>query len=245
MSRPSPSWSVISDSPKLPPQRFHRRRKRGELAKEEDKLRACYDVAVAGRRRGSTWIELLDLFNATGDPLARQNPDLAARTYGLSSSARPNVTLRRIRAQTFGDPLSCLVDMAIWFHERHGWSVLHSAGEAVALAAIRGTWLGNKAPMSFDRAVELTRKAVGHARTLGRLRYQPHGWTGHYLFVTPAPDRLVTVPAPAPPRTRLPLQGSWVKDDAYWRHCIQSGDVLLKTTSIENHPTVDEVVTAA
>ena len=225
--------------------RLYRARRRGALVQDEDRLRARYDTAVMGKRRSPAWVEPADLFNATGDPLAEQDPVLAARVYGLSDAARPNVALRRIHADMFGDSLSGLADMAIWFQEHRGWSALRSAGEAVALAAERGTWIGNKAPVSFDRAVELIRKAVGRAHALGRLRYQPQGWTGRRLFVVPVPDRLVTVPAPAPPRTRLPKEGGWVKDDSYWRRCIRSGDVSLTATSTENHPTVDEVVTAA
>lgn len=228
----------------LPPSRKqpHRVRKRGTLNIDEDRLRARYDAAVIGKRRGPALFGPIDLSSATGDPLAEQNPALTARLYGLSIASRPNVALRRISAKIFGDPLSSLADMAIWFQEHRGWSALRSAGEAAALAAERGTWIGNQAPISFDRAVELIRKAVGRAHVLGPLRAQPQAWTGDRLFVLPAPGRLVPIPAPAPPRTRLPQEGGWVKDDSYWRRCVRSGDVLLKDRSNENHPTIDETV---
>jgi hypothetical protein len=108
---------------------LYRARRRGALVQDEDRLRARYDTAVMGKRRSPAWVEPADLLNATGDPLAEQDPILAARVYGLSNAARPNVALRRIRADMFGDSLSSLADMAIWFQEHRGWSALRSAGE--------------------------------------------------------------------------------------------------------------------
>jgi len=226
-----------SKSHKTKPQRA---RKRGTLIADQDRLRIRYDTAVIGKRRGPKWQDPTTLFDATGDPLVLQNPVLAAELYGLSTALRPNVTLRHVRAKTFGDSFSSLVDMAIWFQEHRRWSALRSAGEAAVLAAERGTWIGNKVPVSFDRAVELIRKGVGRARSLGHLRYQPHAWSGDCLFVVPVPGRLIRIPAPAPPRSSLPEDGAWVKDDSFWRRCIRSGDVLLKSRSAEKHPTIDE-----
>ena len=191
--------------------RTYRARRRGSLAMDEAKLRARYDAAVRGKRRGPAWRQPENLFAATGDPLAEQDPVLAAHLYGLAEAPRPAVALRRIRSEAFGDTLSSLTDMAIWYQDNRRWSVLRSAGEAAALAAERGSWIGVKAPVSFDRAVELIRKSVGRARALGRLRYLPPGWTGGHIFVVPVPGLLVPMPAPLPPRSRLPAEGAWVK----------------------------------
>lgn len=231
----------------LPPSKKQpqRKRKRGTLSTDEDRLRACYDAAVMGKRRGPALFGPTTLLSATGDPLAEQNPTMAAKLYGLSGASRPNVALRRISAKVYGDQLTSLADMAIWFQRQRGWSALRSAGEAAVLAAERGTWIGNKAPISFDRAVELIRKAVGRVHARDPLRSPPQGWTGDRLFVTPAPGCLIPIPAPAPPRTRLPQEGGWVKDDSYWRRLVRSGDVLLKDRSTENHPTIDESLAVA
>ncbi len=221
----------------------HRVRKRGTLSMDEDRLRARYDAAIMGKRRGPALYGPTTLSSATGDPLAEQNPELAAKLYGFTGISRPNVALRRISAKIYGDPLSSLADMAIWFQRQRGWSALRSAGEAAALAAERGTWIGNKVPISFDRAVELIRKAVGRVHARDPLRSPPQGWTGERLFVVPAPGCTIPIPAPAPPRTRLPQEGGWVRDDSYWRRLVRSGDVLLKDRSKENHPTIDETLT--
>jgi hypothetical protein len=164
-------------------------------------------------------------FLTPGDPLVLRDRALAAQLY--AHAARPNVQLRRIRAQSFGDELESLVDMALWYDGARRWSALRSAGEAVALAAERGTWLGVLAPVSFDHAIERVRKAASTARRLGRLRYLPRAWTGAMVFVRPCPGRLVSLPAPAEPRTRLPAQGLWVRDDSYWRRRIQDEDVKV------------------
>ncbi len=224
--------------------RTYKPRKRGTRVKDEDKLRARYEAATVNKRRSPAWREPKNIFDATGDPLAKQDPELAAGVYGLTNAPRVNVALRRIRGRTFGDSLSGLTDMAIWFQEHRGWSVLRSAGEAVALAAERGTLIGVRVPVSFDRAVELVRKAVGRAHVLGRLRYEPRGWTGRYMFVVPASGLLVSMPAPLPPRTRLPVEGAWVKDDSFWRRRLRDHDVMLKSGQEENHPTIEPAVAA-
>ena len=222
----------------------HKARKYRTPVRSEAKLRALYDAAVMGKRRGITWLEPADLFAATGDPLAEQNYPLAAHIYGVTLATRPVVTLRRIQAETFGDALTSLTDLAIWFQDHKGWSAIRSSREAAVLAGERGTWIGVKAPVSFERAVDLVRKSVGKARALGRPRYQPVGRTGQQMFVVPAPDRLVAMPAPLPPRTYLSSDGTWVQDDAYWRRRLRDQDVLLKARSGESHPTIPSVVTA-
>ncbi len=196
--------------------------------KDEDRLRARYDRAVKGKRRQETHVTPADLLHATWDPLVGQDSALAHQVYGLTDAARPSIHLRRIRARHFGDALDSVTDIAIWFQDRRGWSALRAAGEAVALAGERGTWLGIRAPVSFDRAVELTRKSVGRVKGLGRLRYVPDGWTGTYLYVVPAPGLLVTMPAPSPPRTRLPVEGALVRNDSYWRRYLRDGGIQVR-----------------
>lgn len=209
-----------------PRSRF-RQRRRGTLIGATQNLRDRYEAATRGKRR-VPWPSQRDPFlDTTGDPLVLRDRALAAQLYGLVDAARPNVQLRRIRAQSFGDELESLVDMALWYEGARRWSALRSAGEAVALAAERGTWLGVLAPVSFDHAIERVRKAASTARRLGRLRYLPRAWTGAMVFVRPCPGRLVSLPAPAAPRTRLPAQGLWVRDDSYWRRRIQDEDVKV------------------
>ena len=126
--------------------------------------------------------------------------------------------------------------MAIWFQDARQWSALRAAGEAIALAAERNTWIGVRVPVSFDRALELVRKSVGRVRKLGRLRYVPEGWTGRYLFVMPAPHVMLRMPAPYPVRTNLPLEGALMRDDSFWRRRLRDGDVILLYEE-ENDPT--------
>jgi hypothetical protein len=63
--------------------------------RDEAKLRARYDTAVMGKRRGPAWLDPENLFSATGDPLAEQDHDLAARVYGLIDAARPVLNAHR------------------------------------------------------------------------------------------------------------------------------------------------------
>lgn len=202
-----------------------RQRRRGTLASDTDKLRDRYVAATRGKRRIEQSFDGDPLFEVTGDPLVLRDRDLAAKVYGLEGAARPGVQLRRIKAQSFGDELDGLATMALWYEDHRQWSALRSAGEAVALAAERGTWLGAHAPASFDHAVERVRKSASVARRLGRRRYVPGAWTGAMFFVRPTSGRLVSLPAPAAPRVRLSLEGMWVRDDSYWRRRIRDGDV--------------------
>jgi len=202
-----------------------RQRRRGTLASDTDKLRDRYEAATRGQRRIQQSSDGDPLFLATGDPLVLRDRELAAKVYGLEGAARPGVQLRRIKAQSFGDELDSLADMALWYENNRRWSALRSAGEAIALAAERGTWLGAHAPASFDHAAERVRKAASAARRLGRLRYLPGAWTGAMFIVRPISGRLVSLPAPAAPRVRLPLEGMWVRDDSYWRRLIRDKEV--------------------
>lgn len=202
-----------------------RQRRRGFLTAETDKLRRRYEAATRGKRREREMTDLDPLFAATGDPLVLRDRDLAAKIYGLAGTARPAVQLRRIKAQAFGSELDSLADMALFYEDHRRWSTLRSAAEAVTLSAERGTWLGAHAPASFDHAVDRVRRAASRARRLGRLRYVPTAWTGVMVFVRPGPGLVVSLPAPAPPRTRLPPEGMWVRDDSYWRRLIRDGDV--------------------
>jgi hypothetical protein len=206
---------------------LYRQRRRGTSAQDTDQLRRRYEAATRGKRRILRAAIEDGLFEATGDPLVLRDRDLAAKIYGLEGAARPAVQLRRIQARTFGDALSSLADLALWYQDHRRWSALRSAGEAVALAAERGTWLGAHAPASFDHAVERVRKAAAEARRLGRMRFIPTAWTGAMLFVQPQPDRVITLPAPSLPRTRLAPEGMWVRDDSYWRRIIRDGDVVV------------------
>ena len=210
-------------------------RAQGTRIRDEDTLRARYDAAVFGKHREERWITPNSLADATGDQLAVDDAELAARVYGLAGAPRPMVKLRSIHADTWGDELSSVTDMAIWFQDARRWSTLRAAGEAIALAAERNHWIGVRVPVSFDRALELVRKSVGQARKLGRLRYVPRGWTGRYLFVIPAPDMVVRMPAPYPVRTNLPLEGALMRDDSFWRRCLRDGDVIPLYD--EDHPT--------
>lgn len=217
-------------------------RKQGTRVRDEDKLCARYEAAVLGKYREERWVTPHSLADATGDQLAEDDAELAAHAYGLAGAPRPAVKLRSIYSEMFGDELSGITDMAIWFQDAQRWSALRAAGEAIALSAERNHWIGVRAPVSFDRALELVRKSVGRVRKLGRLRYVPAGWTGRYLFVMPAPGMVVRMPAPYPIRTNLPLEGTLMRDDAFWRRCIRDGDVILLYED-EKHPTRLSVVT--
>jgi len=202
-----------------------RQRRRGTLATETDKLRHRYAAATRSQQRCLETTDLDPLFAATADPLVLRDRDLAEKVHGLDGATRPAVHLRRLKAQSFGGELDHLVDMALFYEDHRRWSTLRSAAEAVTLAAERGTWLGAHVPASFDHAVEQVRKAASRARRLGRLRYVPTAWTGAMVFVRPGAGLVVSLPPPAQPRTRLPLEGLWVRDDSYWRRLIRDGDV--------------------
>jgi hypothetical protein len=209
----------------------YRQRRRGTFERDTAQLLGRYNDATRGKRRSRALGHAPNdlLFEASGDPIALQDPEAAARLYGFAGAPRPLSVLRRIRAETFGDELSGLTDLAIWFQNHRGWSALRSAGEAVALAAEQGTWVGIRAPVSFGHVVEAVRKSVAKAKRLGPSRYQPQGWTGTMLFVRPAVGRLVSLPA-SPPRTRLPAEVMLVRDDAYWRRRVRDGDAILSAT---------------
>jgi hypothetical protein len=215
-------------------QRSYRQRKRGTRWPDTDRLSLRYKRAQSKRRTPKQG-PIGGLFEATGDPLVRADHALAARAYGFERAARPSARLRQIRAEIFGNELSQLADLAIWFQKCRRWSALRAAGEAVALGAERGVWLGVHAPASFEYAVERVRKAVARAQRLDHRRHEPRGWTGAMMFVRPLPGRLISLPA-EPPRTRLPAEGMWVRDDSYWRRLIQDGDVIVGVGEIITQP---------
>jgi hypothetical protein len=214
----APSTSVHS-------RRKTRQRRRGALAIATEQLAARYDRATAGSRRRGTRGHEDALFAATGDPLVLEDRAAAERLYGLVAAKRPTAALRRIAADTWGDQLAGIADMALQFQRMRSWSTLRAAGEAVALAAERGTWIGLGAPVSFAHAVERVRKAAAASVRQAARRQPPAAWTGAMLFVRPAEGALVSLPA-APPRTRLPVDGDWVRDDHYWRRRLFHGDVV-------------------
>lgn len=201
------------------------RRKRGTLERDRDNLRWRYDNATRGRQTiANKNVVARDedpLFNATGDPLVKTDPLLAASVYGLTGAARPRIALRRIAGRVWGNSLTSVIDMAVWFARFRGWSALRSAGEAVALAAERGVWIGAKAPVSFDKAVDLVRRGIrqkkdGPAALVGA--------TGRQIYVKPGAD--LTVRRPTPPYQPIPVEGAFVPDCLYWRRRIACGDAI-------------------
>jgi len=78
------------------------------------------------------------LFEATGDPLALTEPDLAAQVYGLTEASRPSVALRKLRAAIFMNSTIPGLGLGLWLMERRGYSARRAAQEAVVLAAERG-----------------------------------------------------------------------------------------------------------
>jgi len=205
-------------------QRTYRQRRRGSLTQATDALRARYDRATAGRRRPLKRSDLDPLFIATGDPLVLEDRAKAVRVYGLLDAKRPSVALRRIKAESYGDDLHGLVLMGRHYQAR-GWSALRAAGEAVALAAERGAWIGLHAAVSFDHAVEQVRKALLREQRHRLVPPHPPGWTGAYMKVRPFPGMVIHL-LTAPPRTVMPEDGSLVRDDAFWRRRLQDGDVV-------------------
>lgn len=204
--------------------RAYRQRRRGSLAQATEALRARYDHATAGRRRQFERTGLDPLFAATGDPLVLEDRARAMQVYGPLDAKRPSVVLRKVHAESWGDDLDSLVSMGSHYQAR-GRSALHAAGEAVALGAERGAWLGLHAAVSFDHAVERVRKALLRERHDRLAPPHPPGWTGAYMEVRPAPGILVHLLA-APPRTVMPEGGALVRDDSFWRRRLQDGDVI-------------------
>lgn len=194
-------------------------------------LAAVYDRAT----RGSSGRQpVANLFDATGDPLAIGAPEAAAFTYGLHSAPRPNVALRHLFDATFGGPPDDAVSLALQLRaDRAVWrelggplpltvarSDLAAAEMAVALMAVRGTWLGASAPVPFGEAVDRVRKAMRKPA----LRIAD-GSTGNLMTIRPATGAMV--PMPDRPGTYLPSAGAVVADNAYWRRRLADGDAVF------------------
>lgn len=205
--------------------RDFRQRRRGTLASDTEELRRRYDQATAGKRRPPDRADTDPLYLATGDPLVFENRAAASAAYGLSASPRPASKLRRIAAECWGDDLDALTQMSRFYQEL-GRSALRAAGEAVALGAERGCWIGLRAPVSFEHAVEVVRKSLRRAAAARPSDRNPPGWTGTYLTVRPKEGLSFPVPG-KPPGAHLPQEGGIVRDDSYWRRCIADGDVTL------------------
>lgn len=193
-------------------------------------LRAVYDRATRGAK---THPSVFSLADATGDPLAASSPEIAAAVHGIDRAPRPNVALRHLFEATFGSPFQGAVKLALRLRaDRAVWrdldgslpltmarSDLAAAEMAVALMAVRGSWIGAAAPVPFAEAVDRVRKAMRQTRP-----EVPAGDTGRTIVVKPAPGRLV--PLPDRPGEYLLPEATAVPDTVYWRRRVADGDAI-------------------
>jgi len=192
---------------------------------EADELRACYEEATRGMANHIASVQDLTpdgVFRATGDPLARSEPDLALRAYDILKSKRPNVALRQAEAAIYGDALASIVDLARSIRNApRTKSALQAAQKAVALAAKNGLWIGVSAPVSFDEAVDKVRREIS-TKTADALV----GDTGRKLFAIPRCG--LRLPMPEQGGMILPPKGQVVPDTLYWRRRVADGDVTAQ-----------------
>lgn len=175
-----------------------------------------------------------DLYAATGDPLARDNPNIAKDTYGIETAPRPSRRLSEIRSLAFGDELDAILNYVETLNhniaalDRNKSENIPSTtreliADAVATFAERGTFIGGKAPVSFSRAIRAAFDHLAKRKDREDRRAQL-GDTGRKLQVRPAvAGSIILDPITG---EKLPAEGASVPDNAFWRRRIDQGDVL-------------------
>lgn len=200
-------------------------------------MRAMYNKATAVLRRPLPAFvdEHAPVLVATGfDPLVKDDLELAASVYGLAGARRPQVALRKLHDQVWGNDLDELVTLARMFRQnrRPVTGKVFSNQEAARIAVLYGAtvspprlpaWLGRGAPLPFDTAVSNVRRAMTTTMTR-RKQAAELGWTGRFIFIVPAENVILRFPEEL---TRiLPSEGAWVADTSYWRRRLEDADAV-------------------